>query len=43
MMETLATMFKNLCKEIGTEFTGAKRDSEKKARKWQRKINNIEL
>ena len=43
MMETPATMFKNLCKEIETEFIGAKLNSKEKAREWQRKINNIEL
>ena len=42
-MERLAAMFRNLCKEIETEFIGAKLDSEEKAREWQRKINNIEL
>ena len=43
IMETPAVMFKNLCKEIETEFIGAKPDSEEKVREWQRKINNIEL
>ena len=43
MIETPAAMFRNLCKEIETEFIGAKLDSEEKAREWQRKINNIEL
>jgi len=43
MMETPAAMFKNLCKEIETEFIGAKLDFEEKSRDWQRKINNIEL
>ena len=43
MMETPATMFKNLCKEIKTEFIRAKFDSEEKAREWPRKINNIKL
>ena len=33
MMETPATMFKNLCKEIETEFIGPKFDSEEKAKK----------
>ena len=42
-METLAAMFRSLCKEIEIEFIGAKIDSEEKAREWQRKINNIEL
>ena len=41
MIETLAAMFKNLCKEIETEFIRAKLDSEEKDREWQRKINNI--
>ena len=43
MMETPAAMFKNLCKEIETEFIGAKPDSEEKVKECQRKINNIEL
>ena len=43
MMETPTAMFKNLCKEIETEFIGAKLDSDKKARKWKIKINNIKL
>ena len=44
MMETPATMFKNLFKEIKTQFIIAKLDSEeKKPRERQRKINNIEL
>ena len=43
VMETANAMFRNLCKEIETEFIGAKLDSEEKAREWQRKINNIEL
>ena len=43
MMETPAAMFKNPCKEIETEFIGAKLDSEEKTREWQRKINNIKL
>ena len=34
MMETPATMFKNLCKEIEIEFVGAKFDSKEKAREW---------
>ena len=42
-METPAALFRSLCKEIETEFIGAKIDSEEKAREWQRKINNIEL
>jgi len=42
-MGTPAAMFKYLCKEIETEFIWAKIDSKKKAREWQRKINNIEL
>ena len=42
-METLAAIVRNLCKEIETEFIGAKLDSEEKAREWQRKTNNIEL
>jgi len=42
-METLGAMFRNLCKEIETEFIGAKLYSEEKAREWQTKINNIEL
>ena len=42
-METPVAMFKYLCKEIKTEFIGAKLDSEEKAKEWQRKINNIEL
>ena len=42
-METPVAMFKSLCKEIETEFIGAKIDSKEKAREWQRKINNIEL
>ena len=42
-METPAAMFKNLCKEIKTEFIRAKLDFEEKAREWQRKINNIKL
>ena len=42
-METLATMFQKLCKKINTEFIRAKLDSEDKARKQLRKINNIEL
>jgi len=41
MMETPAIIFKNLCKQIEIEFIGAKLNSEKKAREWQRKINNI--
>jgi len=41
MMETLAAMFKNLCKKIEIEFIRAKLDSEEKEREWQRKINNI--
>ena len=32
MMETPAAIFKNLCKEIKTEFIQAKLDSEEKAR-----------
>ena len=32
MIETTATMFKNSCKEIKTEFIGAKLDSKEKAR-----------
>ena len=32
MMETSGAMLKNLCKEIKTEFIGAKLDSEEKAR-----------
>jgi len=32
MMDTPAVMFKNLCKEIETEFIGAKLDSKEKAR-----------
>ena len=43
MIETPAAMFRSLCKEIETEFIGARVDSEEKAREWQRKINNIEL
>ena len=43
MIKTPATMFKNLCKEIKTEFLEAKFDSEEKAREWPRKINNIKL
>ena len=43
MMETPATIFKNLYKEIETKFIGAKLDSEENEREWQRKINNIEL
>ena len=43
MMETLAAIFKNLSKELETEFIGAILDSEEKAREWQRKINNVEL
>ena len=43
MMETLAVMFKHLCKKIETEFIRAKLHSEEKVREWQRKINNIEL
>ena len=43
MMEIRAAMFKNLYKEIETEFIGAKLESEEKAREWQKKINNIEL
>ena len=43
MMETPAAMFRNLCKEIETEFVGAKFDSEEKERERWRKINNIEL
>ena len=42
-METLAAMFRSLCKGIETEFIGAKLDSKEKAREWQRNINNIEL
>jgi len=42
-METPTTMFKNLCKEIEIEFIGAKLDYEEKARKRQRKINNLEI
>ena len=42
-METPAAMFRSLCKEIETEFIGAKINFEEKAREWQRKINNIEL
>ena len=34
IMETPAAMFRNLCKEIETEFIGAKLDSEEKAREW---------
>jgi len=41
-MERPTAMFRNLCKEIETEFIIAKLDSEEKAREWQRKIN-IEL
>jgi len=41
-METLAAMFRNLCKEIETEFIGAKLDSKEKITEWQRKINKIE-
>jgi len=41
MTETPAAMFKKLCKEIKTEFIGAKLDFEEKARKWQRTINDI--
>ena len=43
MMETPTAMFRNLCKEIETEFIGVKLDSEEKGREYQRKINNIEL
>ena len=43
MMEAPTAMFKNLCKEIETEFIGAKLNLEEKLRQWQRKINNIEL
>ena len=43
MIEKSAAMFKNLCKEIKTEFIRAKLDSEEKTREWSRKINNIEL
>ena len=43
MIETPVAMFINLCKDIETEFIGAKLDSEEKAREWQRNINNIEL
>ena len=43
MMKTPATMFKNLCKEIETEFIRGKLYSKEKVREWQRKINNIEL
>ena len=32
MIETPATMFKNLCKKIETEFIGPKLDFEEKAR-----------
>ena len=32
MLETPATIFKNLCKEIETEFEGAKLDYNEKAR-----------
>ena len=32
VIETPATMLKNLCKEIETEFIGGKLDSEEKAR-----------
>ena len=42
-METPAVMFKNLCKDIETEFIGPKLDLEEKVREWQRKVNNIEL
>ena len=37
-METPAAMFRSLCKEIETEFIGAKIDSEKKAREWQKQL-----
>jgi len=43
MLETPAAMFRNLFKEIKTEFIIAKLDSEEKAREWQRKVNSIEL
>ena len=43
MMEIPAIMFKNLCKEIKTEFIGAKLDYEEKAREWPKHNNNIEL
>jgi len=43
VMKKSVAMFRNLCKEIETEFTGAKLDSEQKARERQRKVNNIEL
>jgi len=42
-MKIPTAMFKSLCKEIETEFIGAKIDYEKKVREWQTKINNIEL
>ena len=32
--ETPAVMFRSLCKEIETEFIGAKIDSEEKAQEW---------
>jgi len=37
MIKTPAGMFRSMCKEIETEFIGAKIDSEEKAREWQRK------
>jgi len=43
MMETPAIMFRSLCREIETEFIGAKIDSEENPWEWQGKINNIEL
>ena len=43
VMEIPAAMFKNLCKEIETEFIKAKLNFEEKVREQQRKINNIEL
>ena len=42
-METLAAMFKHLCKEIETEFIWAKLNPKENTKEWQRKINNIEL
>ena len=34
MMETFVAMFKKFCKEIETEFIGAKLDYEEKAKEW---------
>ena len=42
-MESPDAMFKKLCKEIKTEFIGAKFNFRKIVREWKKEINNIEL